>query len=80
MSLKFKITNILFIFSALIFVKFSFASNQSPIISVYNFEKNNLNKEYYKIIKNTVFKELNDNAFLTEDGNRFFKCQGQYVC
>jgi hypothetical protein len=79
MLLKFKIINILFIFSALIFVKFSFASNQSPIISVYNFEKNNLNKEYYKIIKNTVFKELNDNAFLTEDGNRFFKSQGQNV-
>ena len=79
MSLKFKIINILFIFSALIFVKFSFASNQSPIISVYNLEKNNLNKEYYKIIKNTVFKELNDNAFLTEDGNRFFKFQGQNV-
>ena len=79
MLLKFKIINILFIFSALIFVKFSFASNQSPIISVYNFEKNNLNKEYYKIIKNTVFKELNDNAFLTEDGNRFFKFQGQNV-
>ena len=79
MSLKFKIINILFIFSALIFVKFSFASNQSPIISVYNLEKNNLNKEYYKIIKNTVFKELNDNAFLTEDGNRFFKSQGQNV-
>lgn len=79
MLLKFKIINILFIFSALIFVKFSFASNQSPIISVYNFEKNNLNKEYYKIIKNTVFKELNDNDFLTEDGNRFFKFQGQNV-
>ena len=79
MSLKFKIINILFIFSALIFVKFSFASNQSPIISVYNLEKNNLNKEYYKIIKNTVFKELNDNAFLTEDGNRFFKFQDQNV-
>ena len=79
MSLKFKIINVLFIFSALVFVKFSFASNQSPIISVYNFEKNNLNKEYYKIIKNTVFKELNDNAFLTEDGNRFFKSQGQNV-
>ena len=79
MLLKFKIINILFIFSALIFVKFSFASNQSPIISVYNLEKNNLNKEYYKIIKNTVFKELNDNAFLTEDGNRFFKSQGQNV-
>ena len=79
MLLKFKIINILFIFSALIFVKFSFAGNQSPIISVYNFEKNNLNKEYYKIIKNTVFKELNDNAFLTEDGNRFFKSQGQNV-
>ena len=79
MSLKFKIINILFIFSALIFVKFSFASNQSPIISVYNLEKNNLNKEYYKIIKNTVFKELNDMAFLTEDGNRFFKFQGQNI-
>ena len=79
MLLKFKIINILFIFSALIFVKFSFASNQSPIISVYNFEKNNLNKEYYKIIKNTVFKELNDNAFLTEDGNRFFKFQDQNI-
>ena len=79
MSLKFKIINILFIFSALIFVKFSFAGNKSPIISVYNFEKNNLNKEYYKIIKNTVFKELNDDAFLTEDGNRFFKFQGQNV-
>lgn len=79
MLLKFKIINILFIFSALIFVKFSFASNQSPIISVYNFEKNNLNKEYYKIIKNTVFKELNDKAFLTEDGNRFFKFQGQNI-
>ena len=79
MLLKFKIINILFIFSALIFVKFSFAGNQSLIISVYNFEKNNLNKEYYKIIKNTVFKELNDNAFLTEDGNRFFKSQGQNV-
>ena len=79
MLLKFKIINILFIFSALIFVKFSFAGNQSLIISVYNFEKNNLNKEYYKIIKNTVFKELNDNAFLTEDGNRFFKIQGQNV-
>ena len=79
MLLKFKIINILFIFSALIFVKFSFASNQLPIISVYNLEKNNLNKEYYKIIKNTVFKELNDNAFLTEDGNRFFKSQGQNV-
>ena len=79
MLLKFKVINILFIFSALIFVKFSFAGNKSPIISVYNFEKNNLNKEYYKIIKNTVFKELNDNAFLTEDGNRFFKSQGQNV-
>ena len=79
MLLKFKIINILFIFSALIFVKFSFASNQSPIISVYNLEKNNLNKEYYKIIKNTVFKELNDKAFLTEDGNRFFKFQGQNI-
>ena len=79
MVLKFKIINILFIFSALIFVKFSFASNQSPIISVYNFEKNNFNKEYYKIIKNTVFKELNDMAFLTEDGNRFFKFQGQNI-
>ena len=79
MLLKFKIINILFIFSALIFVKFSFAGNKSPIISVYNFEKNNLNKEYYKIIKNTVFKELNDMAFLTEDGNRFFKFQGQNV-
>ena len=79
MLLKFKIINILFIFSALIFVKFSFAGNKSPIISVYNFEKNNLNKEYYKIIKNTVFKELNDNALLTEDGNRFFKSQGQNV-
>ena len=79
MLLKFKIINILFIFSALILVKFSFAGNKSPIISVYNFEKNNLNKEYYKIIKNTVFKELNDNAFLTEDGNRFFKSQGQNV-
>ena len=63
MLLKFKIINILFIFSALIFVKFSFAGNKSPIISVYNLEKNNLNKEYYKIIKNTVFKELNDNTF-----------------
>ena len=79
MLLKFKIINILFIFLALIFANFSFASNQSPIISVYNFEKNNLNKEYYKIIKNTVFKELNDKAFLTEDGNRFFKFQGQNV-
>ena len=79
MLLKFKIINILFIFSALIFVKFSFAGNKSPIISVYNFEKNNLNKEYYKIIKNTVFKELNDMAFLTEDGNRFFKFQGQNI-
>ena len=79
MLLKFKIISILFIFLALIFANFSFASNQSPIISVYNFEKNNLNKEYYKIIKNTVFKELNDNAFLTEDGNRFFKSQGQNV-
>ena len=79
MLLKFKIISIIFIFLALIFANFSFASNQSPIISVYNFEKNNLNKEYYKIIKNTVFKELNDNAFLTEDGNRFFKFQGQNV-
>ena len=79
MLLKFKVMNILFIFLALIFANFSFASNQSPIISVYNFEKNNLNKEYYKIIKNTVFKELNDKAFLTEDGNRFFKFQGQNV-
>ena len=79
MLLKFKVMNILFIFLALIFANLSFASNQSPIISVYNFEKNNLNKEYYKIIKNTVFKELNDNAFLTEDGNRFFKFQGQNV-
>ena len=79
MLLKFKVMKNLFIFLALIFAKFSFASNQSPIISVYNFEKNNLNKEYYKIIKNTVFKELNDNAFLTEDGNRFFKSQGQNV-
>ena len=79
MLLKLNIIKILFIFSVLIFVKFSFASNQSPIISVYNFEKNNLNKEYYKIIKNTVFKELNDKAFLTEDGNRFFKFQGQNV-
>ena len=79
MLLKFKIISILFIFLALIFAKFSFASNQSPIISVYNFEKNNLNKEYYKIIKNTVFKELNDMAFLTEDGNRFFKFQGQNI-
>ena len=79
MLLKFKVMNILFIFLALIFAKFSFASNQSPIISVYNFEKNNFNKEYYKIIKNTVFKELNDMAFLTEDGNRFFKFQGQNI-
>ena len=79
MLLKFKIINILFIFLALIFANFSFASNQSPIISVYNFEKSNFNEEYYKIIKNTVFKELNDNAFLTEDGNRFFKFQGQNV-
>ena len=79
MLLKFKIINILFIFSALIFVKFSFAGNKSPIISVYNFEKNNFNKEYYKIIKNTVFKELNNMAFLTEDGNRFFKFQGQNI-
>ena len=79
MLLKFKIINILFIFSALIFVKFSFAGNKSPIISVYNFEKNNLNKEYYKIIKNTVFKELNDKAFLTEDGNRFFKFQDKNI-
>ena len=79
MLLRFKVMKNLFIFLALIFAKFSFASNQSPIISVYNFEKNNLNKEYYKIIKNTVFKELNDNAFLTEDGNRFFKSQGQNV-
>ena len=79
MLLKFKIIYILFFFLALIFSKFSFASNQSPIISVYNFEKNNLNKEYYKIIKNTVFKELNDNAFLTEDGNRFFKFKGQNI-
>ena len=58
MLLKFKVMNNLFIFLALIFAKFSFASNQSPIISVYNFEKNNLNIEYYKIIKNTVFKGL----------------------
>jgi len=79
MLLKFKVMNILFIFLALIFAKFSFASNQSPIISVYNFEKHNFNKEYYKIIKNTVFKELNDKAFLTEDGNRFFKFQGQNI-
>ena len=79
MLLKFKVMNILFIFLALIFAKFSFASNQSPIISVYNFEKNNFNKEYYKIIKNTVFKELNDMAFLTEDGNRFFKFKGQNI-
>ena len=79
MLLKFKIINILFIFLALIFANFSFASNQSPIISVYNLEKSNFNEEYYKIIKNTVFKELNDNAFLTEDGNRFFKFQGQNV-
>ena len=79
MLLKFKIINILFIFLALIFANLSFASNQSPIISVYNFEKNNLNKEYYKIIKNTVFKELNDKAFLTEDGNRFFKFQGKNI-
>ena len=79
MLLKFKIISILFIFLALIFANLSFASNQSPIISVYNFEKNNLNKEYYKIIKNTVFKELNDMAFLTEDGNRFFKFQGQNI-
>ena len=79
MLLKFKFMNISFIFLALIFAKFSFASNQSPIISVYNFEKNNFNKEYYKIIKNTVFKELNDMAFLTEDGNRFFKFQGQNI-
>ena len=77
MLLKFKIINILFISLALIFANFSFAANQSPIISVYNFEKNNFNKEYYKIIKNTVFKELNDMAFLTEDGNRFFKFKGQ---
>ena len=79
MLLKFKIINILFIFLALIFANLSFASNQSPIISVYNFEKNNLNKEYYKIIKNTVFKELNDKAFLTEDGNRFFKFQDKNI-
>ena len=79
MLLKFKIINILFIFLALIFANFSFAANQSPIISVYNFEKNNFNKEYYKIIKNTVFKELNDMAFLTEDGNRFFKFKGQNI-
>ena len=79
MLLKFKVMNIISIFLALIFAKFSFASNQSPIISVYNFEKNNLNKEYYKIIKNTVFKELNDMAFLTEDGNRFFKFKGQNI-
>ena len=77
MLLKFK--TILFIFLALVFANFSFASNQSPIISVYNFEKHNFNKEYYKIIKNTVFKELNDKAFLTEDGNRFFKFQGQNI-
>ena len=79
MLLKFKIINILFIFLALFFAKFSFASNQSPIISVYNIEKNNLNKQYYKIIKNTVFKELNDNDFLAEDGNRLFKFQGQNI-
>ena len=79
MLLKFKIIYSLFIFLAFIFAKFSFASNQSPIISVYNFEKNNLNKEYYKIIKNTVFKELNDSAFLTEDGNRFFNFKGQNI-
>ena len=79
MLLKFKIINILFIFLALIFANFSFASNQSPIISVYNFEKSNFNEEYYKIIKNTVFKELNEKTFLTEDGNRFFKFQGQNV-
>jgi len=79
MLLKFKIINILFISLALIFANFSFAANQSPIISVYNFEKNNFNKEYYKIIKNTVFKELNDMAFLTEDGNRFFKFQDQNI-
>ncbi len=79
MLLKFKITNILFIFLVLIFAKISLASNQSPIISVYSFQKNNLNKEYYKIIKNTVFQELNDKAFLTEDGNRFFKFQGQNI-
>ncbi len=79
MLLKFKIINMLFIFLALIFANFSFASNQSPIISVYNFEKSNFNEEYYKIIKNTVFKELNDNAFLAEDGNRFFKFKGQNV-
>ena len=79
MLLKFKIINILFIFLALIFANLTFASNKSPIISVYNFEKNNLNKEYYKIIKNTVFKELNDKAFFTEDGNRFFKFQGQNI-
>ena len=79
MLLKFKIISILFIFLALTFANFSFASNQSPIISVYNFEKSNFNEEYYKIIKNTVFKELNDMAFLTEDGNRFFKFQGQNI-
>ena len=79
MLLKFKIISIIFIFLALIFANFSFASNQSPIISVYNFEKNNLNKEYYKIIKNTVFKELNDKAFLTEDGNRFLKFQDKNI-
>jgi len=79
MLLKFKIINILFIFLALFFAKFSFSSNQSPIISVYNIEKNNLNKQYYKIIKNTVFKELNDNDFLAEDGNRLFKFQGQNI-
>ena len=79
MLLKFKTINILFIFLALFFAKFSFSSNQSPIISVYNIEKNNLNKQYYKIIKNTVFKELNDNDFLAEDGNRLFKFQGQNI-
>ena len=79
MLLKFKVMNILSIFLELIFANFSFASNKSTIISVYNFEKNNFNKEYYKIIKNTVFKELNDKAFLTEDGNRFFKFQDQNI-
>ena len=61
MLLKFKIINILFIFSALIFVKFSFASNQSPIISVYNFEKNNKYSVELNLLTNSYSNQTNEN-------------------
>ena len=79
MSLKLKILNILLMVLSLFFSNVSFASNNSPIVSVYNFQKNNIDKDYYNIIKNTVFKELNDKSFLTEDGNRYLKFKGQNI-